>query len=137
MTEKRMSQLAVAGASSSLLLIGLVLFVLIGFADTASGNRELWTSVFFWQCLFVFLLYAASVYLVATAPGTNRNRRLLSWLVSVLFHGGAMAYVAVALDWGLVAFVPLMPEALVLFISCIALATVLREHAPQTARPNP
>ena len=130
MNEKRLSQLVIAGAASSLLVLGLVVLVGLVIADSASSKFDLLVSPFFLKSIAVFIAYALSVYLVATAPSASRTRRLASWGFSVLFHALVIAYVAVGLGWGFVAFIPLFPEVLILGFSLWGLSLGLQKHVP-------
>ena len=78
---------------------------------------------FMLNILIISTFYLISIYLVATISGKSPQRRLLSWLYSVLFHLSLLLYLAFLTELGIAALVVGIVETLILVLSVIGLSS--------------
>ena len=126
--ENRIANWIVTAVSVSY-IAGIMLFALIWLIIAiSSGDFGILTSSTTHKWFFWGGLYLLSLYLIGTLKGKNISRRVTSWVFSILFHLSLLAYISLALDAGVAAFVVGMPEAVITFLSCIGLWFCLRSH---------
>jgi hypothetical protein len=102
-----------------------ILLVLVTFSVPKIISGEIINDTFLQKSILIAVLYSISVFLLATLQGKNLNRRLISWLYSVLFHASLLVYLGVFNNLGISVLALGVVEVVVLALSILGLTALI------------
>ena len=126
--EERISKFAAALFGGSLIIAVMFLIVMVAFFALVSGNYDQLRSPVLVQSFVIAVFYILAVYLVASLPGKKIERRLASWVFSILFHVVLLVYLSIQFDLGMGVMVVGFIETAIIALSIAGLGSLLNEH---------
>lgn len=124
--EEKIAKTALSIIGSSY-LIAILLLILLLFSGTsiASGDFSSLINPFMLKAYLIAVLYVSSIIVLATLSGKSTNRRLASWLYSIVFHAGLLFYLGLATKLGFAILIIGFIEVIVTILSIAGLFVVL------------
>ncbi|WP_163341172.1 hypothetical protein [Desulfopila sp. IMCC35008] len=119
--EEKISKIATSIVGGSFFISAFFLFLIFGSGALANEGIGLLFNPFVVKILIIVVLYATSIYFLATLPNKSRKRRLFSWCYSIVFHSVFLLYLWLMSGKENGVLVIGMAECLVLLFSIIGL----------------